>query len=162
MEQLVVVGGRPIGGEFVPAGNKNEALPCLAAALLTEEPVRIENVPAIADIRTMIALLESVGCAVTVEDHAVTVRAAGAGSPDLDVARRIRGSFLLAGPLLARRGRVHLPAPGGDRIGRRRVDTHLLAFRALGASISLQGREYVLEAPNGLVGTDIFLDEVVR
>ena len=123
MEQLVVVGGRPIGGEFVPAGNKNEALPCLAAALLTEEPVRIENVPAIADIRTMIALLESVGCAATVEDHVVTVRAAGAGSPDLDVARRIRGSFLLAGPLLARRGRVHLPAPGGDRI---EIDTGLL------------------------------------
>jgi UDP-N-acetylglucosamine 1-carboxyvinyltransferase len=159
MEQLVVVGGRPIHGEMTPAGNKNEALPCLAAALLTEEPVRIENVPAIADTRTMIELLETLGCTVAVEDHAVTVGAGGARAPDLDMARRIRGSFLLAGPLLARRGRVHLPAPGGDRIGRRRVDTHLLAFRALGARISLEEREYVLEAPDGLAGTDIFLDE---
>ncbi|HEY7472116.1 MAG TPA: UDP-N-acetylglucosamine 1-carboxyvinyltransferase [Gemmatimonadota bacterium] len=159
MEQLVVVGGRPIRGEMVPAGNKNEALPCLAAALLAEEPVRIDNVPAIADTRTMIDLLETLGCTVAVGDHAVTVGAAGAGAPDLDMARQIRGSFLLAGPLLARRGRVHLPAPGGDRIGRRRVDTHLLAFRALGARISLEEREYVLEAPDGLAGTDIFLDE---
>ena len=159
MEQLVVVGGRPIHGEMSPAGNKNEALPCLAAALLTEAPVRIENVPAIADTRTMIELLETLGCTVTVEDHAVTVGAAGARAPDLDMARRIRGSFLLAGPLLARRGRVHLPAPGGDRIGRRRVDTHLLAFRALGARISLEEQEYILEAPDGLAGTDIFLDE---
>ena len=159
MEQLVVVGGRPIHGEMSPAGNKNEALPCLAAALLTEAPVRIENVPAIADTRTMIDLLEALGCTVTVEDHAVTVGAAGARAPDLDMARRIRGSFLLAGPLLARRGRVHLPAPGGDRIGRRRVDTHLLAFRALGARITLEEQEYILEAPDGLTGTDIFLDE---
>ncbi|HET6617489.1 MAG TPA: UDP-N-acetylglucosamine 1-carboxyvinyltransferase, partial [Gemmatimonadota bacterium] len=102
---------------------------------------------------------ETLGCTVTVEDHAVTVGAAGARAPDLDMARRIRGSFLLAGPLLARRGRVHLPAPGGDRIGRRRVDTHLLAFRALGARISLEEQEYILEAPDGLAGTDIFLDE---
>ena len=159
MEQLVVAGGRPIHGEMIPAGNKNEALPCLAAALLTEEPVRIENVPAIADTRTMIELLENLGCTVEAADHTVTVGAAGADSPDLDTARRIRGSFLLAGPLLARRGTVHLPAPGGDRIGRRRVDTHLLAFRALGARISLAEGEYVLRAPDGLTGTDIFLDE---
>ena len=159
MEQLVVAGGRPIQGEMIPAGNKNEALPCLAAALLTEEPVRIENVPAIADTRTMIELLENLGCTVESADHAVTVGAAGAESPDLDTARRIRGSFLLAGPLLARRGTVHLPAPGGDRIGRRRVDTHLLAFRSLGARISLAEGEYVLRAPDGLTGTDIFLDE---
>jgi UDP-N-acetylglucosamine 1-carboxyvinyltransferase len=159
MEQLVVLGGRPIHGEMIPAGNKNEALPCLAASLLTEAPVRIENVPDIADIHTMVGLLETLGCTVAKEDHAVTVGAAGAEAPDLDMARRIRGSFLLAGPLLARRGRVHLPAPGGDRIGRRRVDTHLLAFRALGAEIALEEREYVLQAPGGLTGTDIFLDE---
>jgi UDP-N-acetylglucosamine 1-carboxyvinyltransferase len=159
MDQLVVVGGRPIQGEMVPAGNKNEALPCLAAALLSEEPVRIENVPEIADTRTMVKLLETLGCAVESGEHAVTVGAAGAEAPDLDTARRIRGSFLLAGPLLARRGRVHLPAPGGDRIGRRRVDTHLLAFRRLGARISLEDGEYVLDASDGLVGADIFLDE---
>src|SRR5688500_2465659 len=100
MDHLVVAGGRPIHGEMIPAGNKNEALPCLAAALLTEEPVRIENVPAIADTRTMIELLENVGCTVEAADHAVTVGAAGAETPDLDTARRIRGSFLLAGPLL--------------------------------------------------------------
>jgi len=159
MDQLVVEGGRPIRGSMVPAGNKNEALPCLAAALLTEEPVRIENIPEIADTRTMVELLETLGCAVESEPHAVTIGAAGAEAPDLDAARRIRGSFLLAGPLLARRGRVHLPAPGGDRIGRRRVDTHLLAFRRLGARISLENGEYVLDAPDGLVGADIFLDE---
>lgn len=159
MDQLVVVGGRPIHGEMAPAGNKNEALPCLAAALLTEEPVRIENVPEIADTRTMVELLATLGCAVEVGTRAVTVGAAGAEAPDLDAARRIRGSFLLAGPLLARRGRVRLPAPGGDRIGRRRVDTHLLAFRALGARISVEDGEYVLDAADGLTGADIFLDE---
>ncbi|HUF88776.1 MAG TPA: UDP-N-acetylglucosamine 1-carboxyvinyltransferase [Gemmatimonadota bacterium] len=159
MEQLVVVGGRPIQGEMVPAGNKNEALPCLAATLLTEEPVRIENVPDIADTRTMVEMLADLGCTVEQEDHAVTVGTAGAAAPDLDTARRIRGSFLLAGPLLARRGRVRLPLPGGDRIGRRRVDTHLLAFRALGAEITVEEREYVIRAPDGLRGTDIFLDE---
>ena len=159
MEQLVVLGGRPIHGEMVPAGNKNEALPCLAAALLTEESVRIENVPDIADTRTMVRLLQDLGCEVEREDHTVTIGGAGGDGPDLDTARRIRGSFLLAGPLLARRGSVHLPVPGGDRIGRRRVDTHLLAFRALGAEISVEEREYVIRAPQGLVGTDIFLDE---
>jgi len=159
MEQLVVVGGRPIHGEMVPAGNKNEALPCLAASLLTEEQVQIENVPDIADTRTMVRLLEDLGCAVERDAHRISVGAAGASSPDLDTAREIRGSFLLAGPLLARRGRVRLPAPGGDRIGRRRVDTHLLAFRALGAEISLEEREYVIRAPQGLRGADIFLDE---
>jgi UDP-N-acetylglucosamine 1-carboxyvinyltransferase len=159
MEQLVVVGGRPIEGEMTPAGNKNEALPCLAAALLTDEAVRVENIPDIADTRTMLHLLGDLGCVVEREEHAVTVGAKGAAAPDLDIARRIRGSFLLAGPLLARRGQVRLPAPGGDRIGRRRVDTHLLALRAMGAEITVRDREYVLRAPDGLRGAEIFLDE---
>jgi UDP-N-acetylglucosamine 1-carboxyvinyltransferase len=157
MEQLVVVGGRPIHGEMIPAGNKNEALPCLAASLLTEAPVRIENIPDIADIRTMVGLLETLGCTVAKEDHAVTVGSAVAEAPDLDMARRIRGSFLLAGPLLARRGWVHLPAPGGDRIGRRRVDT--TSWRSAPWAPRSRSRSGVRSIPRGLTGTDIFLDE---
>lgn len=160
MEQFVVQGGRPISGEMIPAGNKNEALPCLAACLLADEPVSLANLPDVSDIRTMTRLLTDVGCEVQRPGpHEVRVRAAGAGEPSFDLARQIRGSFLLAGPLLARRGEVHLPTPGGDRIGRRRIDTHLLAFRALGAEVDVREREYVLRAPGGLSGADVFLDE---
>ncbi len=160
MEQFVVQGGRPISGEMIPAGNKNEALPCLAACLLADEPVSLANLPDVSDIRTMTRLLADVGCEVQRPGpHEVRVRAVGAGEPSFDLARQIRGSFLLAGPLLARRGEVHLPTPGGDRIGRRRIDTHLLAFRALGVEVEVHEREYVLRAPGGLSGADVFLDE---
>ena len=161
MEQFVVEGGRPIGGRVIPAGNKNEALPCLAACLLAGGEVRLENVPDVSDIHTMGDLVGSVGCTVERPDpHSYRVLPSDrAGEPSHDAARRIRGSFLLAGPLLARRGEVRLPAPGGDRIGRRRVDTHLLAFRALGARVEATGGEYVVRAPDGLTGADVFLDE---
>ncbi len=160
MERFIVEGGRPVAGETVPAGNKNEALPCLAAGLLADAPVTIENVPDVSDVRTMVELLEGLGCTVERPDpHTRIVRTGAHGETGFDLARRIRGSFLLAGPLLARRGEAHLPAPGGDRIGRRRVDTHLLAFRALGAEIEVLEREYVLRAPDGLDGADVFLDE---
>ena len=160
MEQFVVQGGRPIGGTMVPAGNKNEALPCLASCLLADSAVTLENVPDVSDIRTMAALLSDVGCSVERPDpHTYRIGPVGSGEPSFDAARRIRGSFLLAGPLLARRGEARLPTPGGDRIGRRRVDTHLLAFRALGARIEVTGEEYVMRAPDGLRSADVFLDE---
>ena len=160
MERFVVEGGRPVGGETTPAGNKNEALPCLAACLLADAPVTLENVPDVSDIRTMVELLEGLGCGVERRDpHARIVRPCSDGRTEFELARRIRGSFLLAGPLLARRGEAHLPAPGGDRIGRRRIDTHLLALHALGAEIEVREREYVLKAPDGLTGADVFLDE---
>ena len=160
MEQFIVHGGRPIRGEVTPAGNKNEALPCLAACLLSDEPIRLSNLPDVSDVRTMTKLLQDVGCEVSRNgEHAVEVRGGGEGAPSFELVREIRGSFLLAGPLLARRGEVHLPTPGGDRIGRRRIDTHLLAFQRLGAEIEVREREYVLKAPDGLSGADIFLDE---
>jgi UDP-N-acetylglucosamine 1-carboxyvinyltransferase len=160
MERFVVQGGRPIGGVTVPAGNKNEALPCLAACLLGDDEVALENVPDVSDIRTMAGLVADLGCAVARADaHTYRVGPLGSGEPSFEAARRIRGSFLLAGPLLARRGEARLPAPGGDRIGRRRIDTHLLAFRALGAEIEASATEYVLRAPNGLRGGEVFLDE---
>ncbi|MDX1622442.1 MAG: UDP-N-acetylglucosamine 1-carboxyvinyltransferase [Gemmatimonadota bacterium] len=160
MERFVVQGGRPIAGTMTPAGNKNEALPCFAAALLTDEPVTLENVPDIADVRTMAALLEALGAEIDrVGDHAYRIGRLGEGSPALDLAQRIRGSFLLAGPLLIRRGEVRLPSPGGDPIGRRRLDTHLLAFRTLGATIRTGKERYLMEASLPLRGTEVFLDE---
>ena len=155
-------GGRPLRGSVRPAGNKNEALPAIAAALLSEEPVTLRNVPEIADVLTMLELAEALGG--RVERGApgeVSVCAGNLGSrvASSDLGRRIRGSFLLAGPLLARNGRAELPRPGGDAIGRRRIDTHLHAFRALGASIDLTDESYRLSAPGGLRGTEIFLDE---
>ena len=145
---------------MTPAGNKNEALPCLAATLLADGPVRLTSIPDVIDIRTMVELLAAVGC--TVDDEIAneyTICPDREGPIPGELAGRIRGSFLLAGPLLARRGEVHLPTPGGDRIGRRRVDTHLLAFRALGAEVEVKNREYVIRAPRGLTGADVFLDE---
>jgi UDP-N-acetylglucosamine 1-carboxyvinyltransferase len=160
MEQFVVEGGRPIGGRLIPAGNKNEALPCLAASLLGRDEVVLENVPDVSDVRTMAGLLGDLGCSIErPEPHVVRIGPLGAGEPSFEAARRIRGSFLLAGPLLARRGEIRLPLPGGDRIGRRRVDTHLLAFRSLGAQVTGGESEFVIRAPDGLEGADIFLDE---
>jgi UDP-N-acetylglucosamine 1-carboxyvinyltransferase len=160
MARFVVQGGQPIGGESLPAGNKNEALPCLAASLLADQGATLENVPDVSDIRTMVGLLSDLGCSVErPEAHTLRVGPPGRGALSYDAARRIRGSFLLAGPLLARRGEVRLPLPGGDRIGRRRVDTHLLAFRSLGARIEVTNEEYVIRASDGLRGAQIFLDE---
>jgi UDP-N-acetylglucosamine 1-carboxyvinyltransferase len=160
VEKFIVTGGRPISGTMTPAGNKNEALPCLAATLLADGPVRLTSIPDVSDIRTMVELLKAVGC--TVENEIANEYAIRPDCEDPipgELAGRIRGSFLLAGPLLARRGEVHLPTPGGDRIGLRRLDTHLLAFRALGAEVEVRNREYVIRAPRGLTGTDVFLDE---
>ena len=138
MEKFVIQGGVPLSGEITAAGNKNAALPILAACLLTEEDVILRNVPRIRDTEAQIGLLEALGVEVErLGANDVRLRAAniGSGSVDEDLAARIRASFLLAGPLLARFGEVSMPPPGGDTIGRRRLDPHLDAFRDLGAKV---------------------------
>jgi len=155
-----VTGGRPLKGTIRPAGNKNAALPILAATLLADGPCRIDNVPHIRDVETMLALLAHLGASVRwTGANTVEVDATTAEPRELDptLCARIRASILLAGPMLARFGRVSLPPPGGDVIGRRRVDTHFLALEHLGAEITV-GASYKLEAKQ-LRGADVFLDE---
>jgi len=155
-----VTGGQPLNGTVRPAGNKNAALPILAATLLTEGPCRIDGVPRIRDVETMLALLERLGAAVKwVGPNAVEVDTTRAEPRELDpdLCARVRASILLAGPMLARFGRVSLPPPGGDVIGRRRVDTHFLALERLGAQVTV-GKTYTMEARK-LTAADIFLDE---
>jgi UDP-N-acetylglucosamine 1-carboxyvinyltransferase len=155
-----VSGGRPLQGTIRPAGNKNAALPILAATLLADAPCTIDNVPHIRDVETMLALLAHLGAGVQwLGPNCVEIdpRAAEPHELDATLCARIRASILLAGPMLARFGRVTLPPPGGDVIGRRRVDTHFLALEALGAQVEV-GRRYRLEAKS-LVGADVFLDE---
>ncbi len=158
--RFVVQGGRPLSGTVRPAGNKNAALPILAATLLADGPVDLGNVPKIRDVEMMMALLEDLGARVAwTGPNTVRVDPAGVTSKPLDpgLCAKIRASILLAAPLLARFGQVELPPPGGDVIGRRRVDTHFLALEALGATI-LVGDRYKIDAKT-LVGADIFLDE---
>jgi len=162
MEKFVIEGGVPLSGTIVPAGNKNGALPILAACLLTDDEVILRNVPRISDVDAMIALLEGLGAHVRwIGPGEVAVDSASVDSTevDRDLAERIRASFLLAGPLLARFGRVCMPPPGGDVIGRRRLDPHLDAFRALGARI-LHDRDIEIVAPPlGLKSCDFLMDE---
>jgi UDP-N-acetylglucosamine 1-carboxyvinyltransferase len=160
-QKFVIEGGRPLRGTVVPAGNKNAALPILAACLLTDEEVVLENVPRIVDVHTMLALLDDIGVTIReVEPNTIALRAADIRRTDLDplLFGRLRASLLVAGPLLARCGHVETPLPGGDFIGRRRVDTHMLGFRALGGVVE-SSRTYDISAPNGLHGAEIFLDE---
>lgn len=157
---FLVSGGHALKGTVRPAGNKNAALPMLAATLLAAGPCRLTNVPRIRDVETMLGLLRHLGADVAWDGaNSVTVDAANAEPRSLDaaLAAQIRASILFAGPLLARFGRVTLPPPGGDVIGRRRVDTHFLAFERLGAEVTL-GDAYKIEAP-ALRAADIFLDE---
>jgi UDP-N-acetylglucosamine 1-carboxyvinyltransferase len=158
--RFVVRGGRPLRGTVRPAGNKNAALPILAATLLADGPVELENFPRIRDVDTMAALLADLGADVswTGANH-LRVDARNARPKPLDpkLCAKIRASILLAGPLLARFGSCVLPPPGGDVIGRRRVDTHFLALERLGATVEV-GERYELEAKQ-LVGADVFLDE---
>ncbi len=161
MPAFIVEGGRRLQGSIRPAGNKNAALPALAAALLSAESVTLENVPRIQDVETMLEILASLGAEVRWDGpNEVTVDAGGVEltRPDAGLARRIRAAILLAGPLLARFGRASLPPPGGDVIGRRRLDTHFLAFEALGARVEL-GEGFTLSAPGALRGAEMFLDE---
>src|SRR4051794_3584307 len=162
MEKFVIEGGVPLSGSVTPASNKNAALPILAACLLTEEEVVVSNVPRIRDVTTMLELLESVGVSVdwrSGHEVALCARAVEADARiDRALSELVRASFLLAGPLLARFGRAVMPPPGGDVIGRRRLDPHLDAFRAMGASVECNG-EIALSAPRGLRPTDVFMDE---
>jgi UDP-N-acetylglucosamine 1-carboxyvinyltransferase len=160
---FVIEGGRPLSGEITVAGNKNAALPMLAATLLTDEPVHLRNVPDIRDVRTMQSALQDLGATVTAGGpsqltcHTTNLRST---APSLEICQKMRASFVLAGPLLARGGAAELPAPGGDRIGRRPLDTHVRAFRELGAEIEVRPDRYLMRAPRRLVGTDIFLEEM--
>lgn len=161
MPKFIVEGGRPLHGTVRPAGNKNAALPMLAATLLTDEEVVLENMPSIRDVHTLIDLLQTLGAeAEWTGPNEVRVRArdVGAVQLDADAAARIRASILLAGPMVARTGRMQLPPPGGDVIGRRRMDTHFLALQGLGTRVSLEANAFHLQADE-LRGADIFLDE---
>jgi len=160
MEKFIIEGGTPLHGELTPAGNKNATLPLLAACLLTEEPVILHNVPQIRDVLDMRRLLESLG--VSVEDLGnrswrITASQVRPADLDPDLTRRIRASILLAGPMTARAGELKLLPPGGDVIGRRRVDTHILALQAMGAEVHYE-RSFEFRA-HGLKGADILLDE---
>jgi UDP-N-acetylglucosamine 1-carboxyvinyltransferase len=162
MEKFVIEGGVPLSGEIVAAGNKNAALPILAACLLTEEELVISNVPKIRDVEAMLVLLERLGVKVEWRgENEVSLQADAVNGTEVDeeASNRIRASFLAAGPLLARFGEAKMPPPGGDTIGRRRLDAHLDAFRDLGAKID--GKNWVeLTAPSGgLQATRIFMDE---
>lgn len=160
MPTYVVEGGHQLSGRIRPTGNKNAALPALAACLLSTEPVTLDNIPRIKDVETLLEIMSSLGCEVTWDgENRVTVNASNVetGTPDPAQAERIRASLLLAGPLLARFGRVSLPPPGGDVIGRRRMDTHFLAFRGLGATVELNTGFTV--SADELIGADVFLDE---
>ena len=162
MEKFVIEGGRVLSGEITPAGNKNEALPVLAATLLATEKVTLENIPNIQDVQVMLKVIESLGAVVTHEGKTVTVDPSGIPDTgkvlDEGLSSKIRASILFAGPLLARFGSVKLPPPGGDVIGRRRLDTHFSGFQDLGARFEVT-QSYSLEAPAGLKGIEIFMDE---
>src|SRR5918996_2740351 len=161
MEKFIIEGGTPLSGTVAPAGNKNAALPALAASLLTSEEVVLRNVPRIRDVEAMIDLLVRLGVKVDWRDeNVVSLRADDVDHTDVDeeLSNRIRASFLLAGPLLARFGRADMPPPGGDVIGRRRLEPHLDAFRALGVEVRFD-RWFYLSAPGGLRPTDFFMDE---
>jgi UDP-N-acetylglucosamine 1-carboxyvinyltransferase len=161
MEKFVIQGGTPLAGEITAAGNKNAALPIIAACLLTDEELMLANVPRIRDTETQVALLEQLGVKVEWEPERLRLQADAVSetTPDENLSARIRASFLLAGPLLARFGEARMPPPGGDFIGRRRLDPHLDAFRDMGAEIEGE-RQIVVGAPDGgLKPCAIFMDE---
>jgi UDP-N-acetylglucosamine 1-carboxyvinyltransferase len=160
MQKFIIEGSHPLSGEVTPSGNKNAALPLLSACLLTDEPIILRNVPDILDVNAMRSLLESLGVSITPLDvHTWKIQAKEIRPADLDpdLCRRIRASILLAGPMTARMGELQLPPPGGDVIGRRRVDTHILALQKMGADVHYD-RSFIFKA-NGLNGADILLDE---
>lgn len=160
MNQYHIEGGRPIGGTIRASGNKNAALPCIAAALLTDEAVSLKNIPDIEDVQVMLDIYRALGGTVqSTSANAYRLQMPNLRSSEipLEAAKKIRASILFAGPLLARTGSAVLPPPGGDVIGRRRLDTHFLALTELGAKVDINGA-FVFSAPR-MMGADIFLDE---
>jgi UDP-N-acetylglucosamine 1-carboxyvinyltransferase len=161
MEKFHIEGGIPLRGEITPSGNKNSALPILAATLLTDQPVILHNVPIIRDVDDMRKLVASLGVKIEQLDGnswRIAARTVKPADLDPDLCRRIRASILLAGPMLARTGGFHLPPPGGDVIGRRRLDTHTLALKALGAEVNYARSAFAFQVKH-LKGSDILLDE---
>jgi UDP-N-acetylglucosamine 1-carboxyvinyltransferase len=160
MEKFVIEGRHPIQGTVVPSGNKNAAFPLISAALLTDEPVTLHNLPDIGDVRTMLDVVEDLGVELTRHSpNSVTLRtgAIRKTTPDPILFGDIRGALLLMGSMVAREGRIDLPRPGGDQIGRRRIDTHLLALKQLGARLEFDDQLVLLA--DRLHGADILLDE---
>jgi UDP-N-acetylglucosamine 1-carboxyvinyltransferase len=160
MSEYLIEGGSPIGGTIRASGNKNAALPCLAAALLTDEPVVLRNIPEIEDVQVMLEVYTALGGRVeNPEPNVYRLCLGNIKSSEIppEQARKIRASILFAGPILARTGKVVLPPPGGDVIGRRRLDTHFLALTELGAKVRSNGA-FIFTAKT-LKGADIFLDE---
>jgi UDP-N-acetylglucosamine 1-carboxyvinyltransferase len=163
MDTFLIEGGHRLAGEITVEGNKNAALPLLAATVLSDEPVTLDNVPRIRDVQTMQQLLVDLGVEVQEQSRtrfSMSARGLRHSRPQPDLARQMRASFALAGPLLARTGQATLCVPGGDRIGRRPVDTHLQALKALGAEIEVFPDRYEMRAKHGLKGADIFLEEM--
>ncbi len=162
VERFIIEGGHRLSGSIAPSGNKNAALPLLAAALLTDDDLTLRNVPTIGDVQTKLRMLDGMGLHISQPaPHTLVLNAAALRDTDPDPAlcRKIRTSVLLAGPLLARRGAVQIARPGGDFIGRRRLDTHLLALQELGASVEVTPHTYHVRADR-LRGADMFLDEM--
>ena len=162
MDKFIIQGGVPLSGEIVAAGNKNAALPILAACLLTEEELVVRNVPRIRDVESMLGLLERLGVKVAwTDENEVRLQADSVSDTEVDeeLSNRIRASFLVAGPLLARFGEVRMPPPGGDTIGRRRLDAHLDAFRDLGAKVDGDVWLELSTPSDGLSAREIFMDE---
>ena len=161
MDFFRVQGARRLEGSIAPMGNKNSALPLLAAAVLTDDPLEIGNMPDIGDVRTKLALLRSLGVEASMANGVCALNASAVRNalPEQRLASGIRTAVLLAAPLLARFGEARIHRPGGDRIGRRRLDTHLIALQALGVDVAAEDDCYVLRCPR-LRGADIFLDEM--
>ncbi|MBN1525489.1 MAG: UDP-N-acetylglucosamine 1-carboxyvinyltransferase [Spirochaetales bacterium] len=160
MQKYYIEGSYPLKGTVKASGNKNAALPCLAAALLTDEAVLLKNIPEIEDTHVMLDILKLLGAKVEKKaenEYQITTKAITTHEMPVEESRKVRASILFAGPLLARTGKVILPPPGGDVIGRRRLDTHFHAFKSLGAQVEIDG---IFQVKAGkLVGDDIFLDE---
>jgi UDP-N-acetylglucosamine 1-carboxyvinyltransferase len=160
MDKYIIEGGYPIKGTLMLSGNKNAALPCIAASVLTEEPVTLRNIPEIEDVVVMFDVLRNLGGTVAHPDaHTWRIDSSGISNYEVpeELARKVRASILFAGPLTARFGKAILPPPGGDTIGRRRIDTHVLALQELGARITLE--DALVFSATKLVGVPVFLDE---
>ena len=161
MQQFVIEGGHPIRGEISAGGNKNAALKMIPACLLTDEPVVLYNVPNIGDVQVLCDILRALGVSINwIESNVLRVYAQAIHSTTVDrgLAGRLRASIMLAGPMLARAGRLRLPAPGGDAIGERRLDMHVYALQKLGAVIEYGNGIFTMQA-DGLRGADILLSE---